>query len=205
MIWDWDDAEKVIDLLNPNKKRIHARNCKFKFITDKGLVNQFLNVNHLQGTCNLQTLCGGLFYNSELIQIMIFGKPRYNCNYDLELLRLCTKIGYIVIGGIEKLFKHTLQNTSQTSVVSYCDYSKFNGNVYSRLGFTLKHLNPPSKHWYNMKTKQHITDNLLRQRGFDQLFKTNYGKGTSNEQLMLDNGFVEVYDCGQITYVCETL
>ena len=27
-----------------------------------------------------------------------------------------------------------------------------------------------------------IIDNLLRQRGFDQLFGTNYGKGTSNEK-----------------------
>ena len=56
------------------------------------------------------------------------------------------------------------------------------------------------KHWYNMSTKMHITDNLLRQRGFDQLFNTSYGKGTSNEQLMLDNGFVEIYDAGQAVY-----
>ena len=52
-------------------------------------------------------------------------------------------------------------------------------------------------HWYNIKTKKHVTDNLLRQRGFDQLFNTNYGKGTSNEDLMRDSGFVEIYDCGQ--------
>lgn len=58
-----------------------------------------------------------------------------------------------------------------------------------------------SKHRVSMKTGKHITDNLLRQRGFDQLFGTSYGKGTSNEQLMLDNGFVVVYDAGQATYV----
>lgn len=48
-----------------------------------------------------------------------------------------------------------------------------------------------------MKSKKHITDNLLRQQGFDRLFGTSYGKGTSNEQLMLDAGFLEIYDCGQ--------
>ena len=52
-----------------------------------------------------------------------------------------------------------------------------------------------------MNTKQHITDNLLRQRGFDQLFKTDYGKGISNEELMLNAKFVEIYDCGQSTYI----
>ena len=31
-------------------------------------------------------------------------------------------------------------------------------------------------------------------------FGTNYGKGTSNEQLMLDNGWLPVYDCGQAVY-----
>jgi hypothetical protein len=52
-----------------------------------------------------------------------------------------------------------------------------------------------------MSTEQHITDNLLRQRGFDQLFGTNFGKGTNNEQLMLDHKFIEIYDAGQATYV----
>ena len=42
----------------------------------------------------------------------------------------------------------------------------------------------PSKHWYHLNSKRHITDNLLRQRGYDQLFNTNYGKGTNNEELM---------------------
>ena len=46
----------------------------------------------------------------------------------------------------------------------------------------------------------HITDNLLRQRGFDQLFGTSYGKGTSNRELMLEHGFVEIYDAGQSVY-----
>ena len=55
----------------------------------------------------------------------------------------------------------------------------------------------------NIKTKQHITDNLLRAHGFDQLFNTNFGKGTSNDELMLQAGFVTVYDCGQATYVLK--
>ena len=52
-----------------------------------------------------------------------------------------------------------------------------------------------------MKTGQHVTDNVLRQRGFDQLFKTNYGKGTLNDQLMLEHNFVEIYDAGQTTFI----
>lgn len=49
----------------------------------------------------------------------------------------------------------------------------------------------------------HITNNLLRQRGFDQLLRDTYGyfgKRTSNEQLMYAHCFVDVYDARQFRY-----
>ena len=136
-----------------------------------------------------------------LVEVMTFGKPRYNKKYEYELLRLCTHKDYTITGGSEKLFKYFIEQYNPSSIISYCDKSKFTGNVYGRLGFKLSGEAKPSKHWYNIQTNQHITDNLLRQRGFDQLFGTNYGKGTSNEMLMIEHGFVEVYDCGQSTYI----
>ena len=72
------------------------------------------------------------------------------------------------------------------------------GDVYLALGFNLADPGSPSKHWSH--GKKHITDNLLRQRGYDQLFGTSYGKGTSNEQLMLDNHWLPIYDCGQARF-----
>ena len=122
---------------------------------------------HLQGTCKGQSVCYGLFYKDELIQLITFGKPRYNKKYEYELLRLCTSSDFRVVGGSEKLFKHFENVLQPMSIISYCDNSKFNGNVYKRLGMTLLDYGQPSKHWYNMKTGKHITDNLLRQRGFD--------------------------------------
>lgn len=41
----------------------------------------------------------------------------------------------------------------------------------------------------------------MMSRGYDQLFNINYGKGTSNGQLMLENGWLLVYDCGQPAYL----
>lgn len=130
---------------------------------------------------------------------MTFGKPRFNKNYEYELIRYCTsEIG--VSGGGEKLFKYFVTNFNPASIVSYCDLSKFNGQIYNKLGFKKIYKAGPSLHWYNMKTKQHILDSLLRSQGFDRLFGTAYGKGSSNEALMLTYGFVEIYDCGQATY-----
>lgn len=198
-VFDWDDKDKIINLLLP-KTTVYARNCEIKEISIKE-ANDFLNLYHLQGSLTKQTICLGLFYNNELVELMTFGKPRYNKNYEYELLRLCTHKDYKVTGGTQRLFKYFVDNFKPESIISYCDISKFSGEVYDKLGFTLKSTSKPARHWYNIKTEQHITDNLLRQRGFDQLFGTNYGKGTSNEELMLEYGFVEVYDCGQSTYI----
>ena len=132
---------------------------------------------------------------------MTFGKPRYNKHYEYELLRLCSHSDYIVVGGAERLFKHFVDAYKPNGIVSYCDASKFDGGVYTRLGFNFKSVSSPTKHWYNIKSGQHITDNLLRQRGFDQLFNASYGKGTSNEELMVEHGFLPIYDCGQRGYV----
>lgn len=38
-------------------------------------------------------------FGDDLIMVETFGKPRYNSNYEYELLRLCTKPGFQVTGG----------------------------------------------------------------------------------------------------------
>ena len=197
-IFDWDNIDKILNILKL-KETLYARNLTLKEVDEKK-VDLFLNEYHLQNTCKGQTIYLGLYMSNILVEVMTFGKPRYNKNYEWELLRLCTHKDYKIVGGAEKLFKHFVKTYNPKSIISYCDNSKFSGGVYELLGFKLKKSYSQSKHWYNIKTKQHITDNLLRQIGFDQLFKTNYGKGTSNEELMIDCGFLPVYDCGQKTY-----
>ena len=40
-----------------------------------------------------------------------------------------------VVGGAEKLFTHFIRTYNPTTVVSYCDKSKFTGKTYLNLGF----------------------------------------------------------------------
>lgn len=196
-IWDWDDPEKIKNIFI-NKNKIYARKCILKEISLEEC-NEFLNKYHFQNGCKGQNIRLGLYYNNELISLMTFGKPRYNKNYDWELLRYCTHKDYNIIGGAEKLFKYFIVN-NKGNIISYCDNSKFIGNVYKKLGFILKSYGVPAKHWYHIKNKKHINNSLLLQLGFDKLFGTNFGKGTSNEELMIKHGFLEVYDCGQSSY-----
>jgi hypothetical protein len=196
-IFDWDDVEKIISLL---KKReiLYARKCKIQEVSLEDCT-AYLQKYHLQGSCRGQSIRLGLYYRDELVSLMTFGTPRYNKNYEYELIRYCSD--RYVLGGAEKLFKYFTENYNPKSIISYCDRSKFTGNIYSKLGFSLKSSGTPTCHWYNNKTGEHFTDALVRQRGVDQLLGTNYGKGTSNNELLIQHNFVPIYDCGQMVYI----
>lgn len=198
-IFDWDDEDKIINLL-VNKTAIYARKCRIKTVSQQE-AKSFINKYHLQGYAR-DSIRVGLYSDDELVAIMTFGKPRYNKNYEYELIRFCSS--QKVIGGADKLFSYFKNTYLPSSIISYCDNSKFTGQTYLKLGFELKSSGQPSKHWFNIKTGEHITDNLLRKQGFDRLLGKEYGcygKGTSNETLMREHSFVEIWDCGQSTYI----
>ena len=177
---------------------MYARNCKVVYIESE-IADEFLEDNHLQGTCGGQSVCLGLLSdNDELLEVVTFGKPRYSKKYQWELLRLCSAPEIQVVGGASKLFRTFVTDFQPKSIISYCNRAKFSGNVYQLLGFKHIRTNAPGEVW--SKKNDYITDSLLRQRGFDQLFGTNYGKGTSNEELIMEAGWKSVYDCGQAVY-----
>ena len=196
-VFDWDNWNRILLLIKP-KKHIYARKCKVVEV-DKKTAEEFTAKYHIQGSCIGQNLNVGLEYEGELMQVMTFGKPRYSRKYDLELLRLCSISTVRVIGGASKLFKHFTQLHPGKSILSYCNLSKFNGKVYEEIGMKLDHISEPAKVW--SKRNEYITDNYLRQRGFDQIFHTDFGKGSSNEQLMIDHKWLPVYDCGQKVFI----
>lgn len=202
-IFDWDNKNKIINLLADNQKVVYGRDCEVKEI-NKQDCDVFLEAHHLQGPAKANIRLG-LFNNNNLISVMTFGKPRYNKAYEYELIRYCSNAK--VIGGSEKLFMYFIKNYMPASVVSYCDLSKFTGITYTKLGFKLLRKATPSKHWYNIRTKEHYTDALLRQQGFSRLIHGCNAKEDmdlptdNNRDLMISAGFVEIYDCGQATYV----
>lgn len=205
MIRDWDNKEKVSYLLDENKQGIYARECEVKQISREEC-HDFFESYHLQWdtTNNKNNIYIWLYYNNELVECMSFWKPRYNKNYEREILRLCSHKDYKIIWWANKIFKHFLEITQAKNVISYCDMSKFDGWVYEQLWFKLLKRNKPSRHWYNAAEKsnrKHITDNFLRQHWYDQIFWEDYGKWTNNDELMKQRGYVEIYDCGQSTFV----
>lgn len=209
-IWEWELVNEelwdklsnwVLNLLNAHKTHIYARKCEVRLV-DKNEEKNFLNQYHLQGY-QKSTTCLGLYYNNELVQLMSFCKPRFNKNYQYELLRLCTKYGYIITGGANKLLKHFVKQYQPQSIISYCSLDKFKGDVYKDIGFTLLKRNQPQIIWYNEETGKTFSHSSLNMKGADKLVGTNYGKGTNNEEIVIQNGYKKVYNSGLDVYVLE--
>lgn len=205
MIWDWDNQNAIKNYLIGHKETIYARQCDIKIITEEE-AKQLLEQYHFQGYARAK-LNYGLFYENQLVSVMSFGSPRYNKNYQWEIIRYCSTKN--IIGGAERLFKHFIQENKVESVVSYCDLSKFSGDTYKKLGFELIRTSQPSLHWFRKKDKKHFTDNLIRAYGVSRVVnhcepeedKIAIEAATNdNYQLMLLNEFLPVYDCGQQTW-----
>jgi len=203
MVWDWDVPEKVAWSLK-DAEVVYARKCEVREI-GMAECSEFVNRHHFQNDARCSVRLG-LFHEGELVSVMTFGKPRYNGNHEWELIRYCSSKK--VIGGASKLFRRFVADHAPRSIVSYCDRSKFKGDLYPKLGFALTKRGKPSKHWHSIRTGEHYTDNLLRQQGFSRLVHrtdaSNEDLATSdNATLMREEGFAEVWDCGQDVYVWE--
>lgn len=81
--------------------KINARDCVIKQLSNSVYKN-FVNKYHTQ-KYSVANLSYGLYYKEELVQIMSFGTPRFNKNYQYEIIRECTKNNYRIRGGTSKL------------------------------------------------------------------------------------------------------
>ena len=203
-LWEWEihnNTDKIykwlLNELSDTKIRIFARKCIIKLV-DVNTERQFLNDYHLQGYTK-STIALGLYYNDDLIQIMTFNKPRFSNKYEYELIRLCSKYNYVVVGGAKRLFNNFIHKYNPSSIISYCDAAKFSGIVYENIGMKfIKHTAPMI--WYCNYDWNVINESILMKYGIDNLLGTKYGKNTDNRELILKEGYLPVYNCGNLIY-----
>lgn len=176
--------------------KVPARSTMVRLI-DKPTAQSFLNEHHFQGAGTNPVIAYGLFNGDQLVQVMTFGKSRYNVNYEWELLRNATCEGLTVVGGSSKLFTAFIKAHDPMSIISYCDRRLFNGNGYKQIGFTLSHYSKPSYYYFHTKDQQlqmfhrshfqkHKLPNLL------ELFDPDLTEWDNMEA----NGWNRIYDCG---------
>ena len=198
-VWDWDDWDKVIDLIAP-KIVLSSEDMSIYRLTPE-VTNQFLNENDIHRTCRGQLVSFGLVKDEQVYQVMTFGKPKYDHSYNVQMMRMCTKRGFEITGGFDRLSHFASADYGLSRIIAYCDRSKYTGQEHEQLGMKLARVTPPQLIW--SKGTKKITANLLRAHGYDQLFGTTHESDQPDDQLMLSNGWLPVYDCGQRVYVFD--
>lgn len=186
--------------LNIGVKSIYARACEVKEITSKDF-KDFMNLYHLQGYIGSK-IRYGLFHNNELLSVMGFNASRYNTNYDTELGRFCTKIGYNIIGGASKIFSHYIKNNEFKQMICYSDLMLGNGDFYKKLDFTKLEETPAGFFWYYQ-----VTNKIYNRRGFwkntlASKLKT-FDPSISAHNNMRNNGYMKVFNLGNSVFVYD--
>ena len=187
--------ENRLELCKPT--RVNGRDTLVKEITVKES-REFLEKYHLQGNVASRVRLG-LYWSDKLIGVMTFGTPRFGDKYEYELIRLAWNKDYRVIGGTQKLFKHFVREYKPSSIISYCDLSKFNGEVYFKLGFNLVGISEPNYKWVSIKGDNIVLSRYKTQK--HKLVRLGYGSNTQTEvEIMQSLGFLRVYDCGNAKF-----
>ncbi len=178
--------------------KIYARKTEVREIIDNKLVKEFLNNNHLQGFVGSSVKIG-LFYKDELISVMTFGKTRFSKKYRYEMIRFCTKKFLIVVGGASKLYSYFIRNYNPESVISYADRRYSNGNLYKKLGFEFSHNSSPN-YWYFKNSSFNLYSRIKFQKSKLYNLLENFDNKKSEIENMKNNGYLRIFDCGNIIY-----
>ena len=202
--YEWDNLNKQLKLEKLLKSKftapdnvIYARNTELRTVSDEES-KEFLNKYHLQGY-TYSRIKLGLYHDNELVSLLTLGNPRFNSNYSYEIIRYCKHPDYAVTGGIEKLFKHFKDRYKPDSIITYTDFSKFNGKIYTRIGFKYIQQNPvtePNYVWINEKNNLVLTRYKTQKQ---KLLKLGLGTEDQSEtEIMRSNGYIQIFDCGNI-------
>jgi hypothetical protein len=182
--------------LGKTENKIFARRCEIKHV-DKQTSKSFQESNHIQGYVP-SSIELGLFYNDELVLLTTFGKPRFNKNYEYELLRLCTKQNYSVVGGFSKILKFFKQNYS-SSIISYACRKYSVGNVYEKTGFTFIENSKPS--YVYTKDNIVLSRYQCQKHKLKNLLGSEFDCNLTEKENMIKAGYHKVFDCGNKVYV----
>ena len=196
---EWINRQEIVKSIILNKlgmtqHKISARDCVFKELIKKDVYN-FLFTNHIQdpivGKHNY-----GLFYENELVQLISLSKPRYNKNFDYELIRSCSKLNTVVVGGFNKLIKNL---PIQGSLISYVDRRYFTGNSYK----DWRYIGETSPNYYYTKGYQRESRIKYQKHKLARLFPDIHDDELTEWQIMQLAGYDRIWDCGNFVYVKE--
>ena len=190
---EWVHKKEIVKSILLSKmgiyeKRIFARNCVVKKVNNKQ-VRDFVDNNHIQGNTKASSYyC--LYYKNEIVSVASVGKGRFRKN-TFELIRYCTKLNHVVIGGFSKLLSVIKKDYNE--IYSYADLRYFTGEIYSKFGTYIK-TTEPGYYWTDFKIR--ISRYRTQKKKLLNLLGDDYNEKLTENENMISQGYSKIYDCG---------
>lgn len=204
-IWedDWNNKKDIIkDIIKTkmhlNDIKIGARKCEIHKISNTESYD-FLNKYHIQGGVkNGKSI--GLFYQGELVEVMVFGQLRKNMGGKpmdgyYEIYRFCSKADYDIQGGISKLLTFFEKEYHPIQVITYANFDYTYGNVYFKCGFNQALISKPVYTWVVNGVRRYRS-NFMKSKLEECIKNPNL---TENE-VMHNRGCWKCWDAGKIKF-----
>lgn len=178
---------------------VYARRCEIRTVPTREL-KAFLNENHVQGYTT-SSINYGLYYNDNLVSVMTFGCKRIAIgkpDSGYELIRHASSVR--VVGGASKLLAHFIKMHSPKMIFSYSDNEWSNGNLYSKLGFTLASESSVSFRVFDPKKGK-----LYHRLKFAKfkLIEIGCPDNLTAREITRELGLLRIWDCGKKRWVLD--
>ena len=192
---EWREKPEIVKSmirhrLKATKNRIYARKCSIQKVKTEE-VKRFFYDTHLAGYVPSRKVFG-LFYEGEMVSAISLRKP-WQKRYGniLEIARFSTKLDTVVVGGFQKLLKHSKEWTKKEGfegILTYADRRFGEGAVYERAGF--EPLGQTAvDYWYT--------------NGFQRFnrFKYKAKDGKTEKEIARENKVARIFGCGSNVYL----
>ena len=101
----------------------------------------------------------GLFYKNTLHGIITFsGQRQFRQGRSVELLRFCSKNGYAIVGGLDKLLQTYIKEYQPDTIMTYIDLDWGRGDAFIKLGFEPKETKSPLRFFANKQSGERIPE-----------------------------------------------
>jgi hypothetical protein len=193
--FEWEGKQDIIKsmLLNAlgKSEMVNARKLTVERI-DHADAKRFLDDNHLAGYRAAKTSIALLRHN-EILMVASFSKYRDG----FELIRLATKQGYNIRGGLSRLLAHFKKNNDQP-LFTYADFRYSYGHSYRHLGFRDAGLTRPGYFYY--RGNAILSRQQCQKSKLAKLLGEGFDPTLSESANMFRNGFRRVSDAGHLRF-----
>lgn len=184
-------------------KTVYARKLKIAHPSVKQEKN-FLEKYHLQGWHPSKIKLALIDDTTEILMIVTIGKSRFRSSCDYEIIRVCTREGTVVVGGLSKLISEAVKLLPPKSTVgTFCDRRFGTGRGYTAVGMQEIGVSKPNYMWW--KYKHFLTRYQTMKHQLEKLLGEEFDPNLSEEANMRAAGWRKISDAGNLKFLlrCE--